>query len=274
MAFLPTQSSEASYLLIIFCSISTCNLPKGNYIVFVDSDDYLEYDYFEGIVAAVVDNSVDVIFVDVIQEKPDGNIITLEKMSDFQNLSKTDLIRVQMTGKMPWGATRKVVKKKLIDDFKIMFTNDCVGEEAIYSFYILYYSQKHIFINKGYYHYVNYPESQSKKGGINPWGPVVNVMEKKLAHLNLLTEYKRTINSLAYTTLAISFLRYSKQDKSLINIIRFIKREYCVAHKKYNIKKLDCQALTNKVKIIILLLKYKLYFIIAILCLVKNKLDS
>lgn len=51
---------------------------KGDYIVFLDSDDYIEIDYFESLVSNISNTNADVIFIDVVQESPEGMVIKNE----------------------------------------------------------------------------------------------------------------------------------------------------------------------------------------------------
>ena len=188
-------------------------LSTGDYIVFLDSDDYLEPDYFENLQSVIQNYNSDVIFIDVIQENINGKLLKYEKMSKYKNISKEKLIRYQMTGKLPWGAWRKVVKACLIKENNIIFSNDLVGEEAIFSFLVLHKANKINFLNKMCYHYVNHPNSQSKKGDFDPWGNVCKNMKWFLINNNLYDEYKKTINSFAFTSLIVSIYRISIKYK-------------------------------------------------------------
>lgn len=71
----------------------------GTYIVFVDSDDIINTNYFE----QLSKETADVVFIDINQVDENFNVIHEEHMSDYQSLSKDDFIRSQMTGKILWG---------------------------------------------------------------------------------------------------------------------------------------------------------------------------
>ncbi len=75
---------------------------SGDYIVFVDSDDVIKTNYFE----KLSHETADVIFIDIDQVDEDFNVQSKEHMSNYQTLSKDDLLRSQMTGKFPWGGTK------------------------------------------------------------------------------------------------------------------------------------------------------------------------
>ena len=185
-------------------------MSTGDYIVFVDSDDYIDNVYFEKVVNEATSNDSDVIFIDVILEDINGGIIRKEIMSKYKNSTKDRIIRHQMTGKLPWGGCRKVVKTKVIKENNIKYSYDVVGEEALFSFKVINNAQNISFIEDTCYHYVNYENSQSTKGGDNPWGHVCKNMKKYLEENNLFENYKITINSFAYTACIVSIQRISE----------------------------------------------------------------
>ena len=183
----------------------------GDYIVFLDSDDYIEPTYFEDLVKCVSENNSDVVFVDIIQEDPYGNVLKYELMSKYMNSTKDKILRHQMTGKLPWGAWRKAIRASLLKENNIKFSEDIVGEEALFSFKVVFNASKTSFLNKKYYHYVNYPNSQSKKGDVDPWGKVSKTISNYLKEIGMLEHYKKTLNSLAFTASIISIYRITSK---------------------------------------------------------------
>lgn len=72
---------------------------SGEYIVFVDSDDFIEPDYL----ALLSKHSEDLVFIDVDRVDSKGNVVGIEYMSKYKHLAKDELLRRQMTGRLPWG---------------------------------------------------------------------------------------------------------------------------------------------------------------------------
>lgn len=185
---------------------------SGDYIVFLDSDDYIENNYFQLLVEKIEKTKADVVFIDLIQENVDGKVIRYEKMSKFSSLDRRDLIGTQMTGKMPWGGVRKAVKKELLKKNEIFFSEDSVGEEAIYSFELLRNSQNVVFIDKPLYHYVNHVNSQSKSGEDDSWGIVAKKLKQHLCELHIEGEYEKAINAFGYAAFISWILNYSRHN--------------------------------------------------------------
>lgn len=184
----------------------------GDYIVFVDSDDRISQDYFD----LLSKKTEDVVFIDIDQVDEDFHVVKAEHMSSFEKLSKDDFLRQQMTGKINWGGVRKAVKRELLLNNKIGFSKDKIGEEAIYSFLILWNAESFSFINGAVYDYVNRVGSQSDFQMDDPWGEVALALKRKIMEMNLYTKYANTINAFIITAAIVSLdkmaLKYEYRD--------------------------------------------------------------
>ena len=76
----------------------------GDYVVFIDSDDYIEKDYF----SLLSKHEEDVVFINVQNVDESGRVVRRDFMSNNQNLSKDTILRRQMTGCINWGGGKKV----------------------------------------------------------------------------------------------------------------------------------------------------------------------
>lgn len=243
---------------------SALNKARGEYIVFVDSDDYVDSDYLEEINKCYEHTRCDVIFTNVVQETPGGAVIKKEAMSSFRSLDKETLIKVQMTGKMPWGGVRKAVKADMIKTYNVRYSNDIVGEEAVYSFKILYFAKKILFLDKFFYHYVNYPNSQSKKGDLDPWGPVCNKVEQYIKDIGEYEKYCFAINAFRITGFSVVISRIVKTNSNIFDKYRYIKK--LINDNKIHINAgIDKACLDWRVKVIMLLMKKKLVGLLLLL---------
>lgn len=175
----------------------------GDYVVFIDSDDYINEDYFKLLVPKAQNN--DVVYIDVNQVSPEGKLLTQEAMSTFKEWSKDQLLRSQLTGKIPWGGVRKAVRLSVLKENNIFYTNHKIGEEALYSFKILYAANKIAFLDeKAVYYYVNHENSQSKLKLIDPWGGVVETISQYLQEQNLYEVYANTLNAFNIAATVVS----------------------------------------------------------------------
>lgn len=183
---------------------------NGDYVVFLDSDDYIEKDYFKLLVPKA--ESHDIVFIDVNQVAPDGRLIKEEKMSQYSSWTMNRLLRSQMTGKVCWGGVRKAVRIGLLKDNNIRYTKHTVGEEALYSFRILHAAKLITFLDdKSVYTYVNHESSQSKIEMDDPWGGVVDTLRSYLKMNGLYGEYANTVNAFNATATVVSLDRIARK---------------------------------------------------------------
>lgn len=204
-------------------ALSLCESDDSEgYIVFIDADDYIEKEYFE----LLASHDEDVVFIDAKQESINGKKIKDEKISDYAKYSKDQLIRIQMTGYIPWGGWRKAYKKNLLLDNSIRYSSHKVGEEAIFSFMALYYAETLGFIDKTLYTYVLHESSLSAIRLDDPWGDVVVNLKTEIKRLGEYETYADSINAFHVSAAAVSLRRlannysfkdYRRKAKSRIN---------------------------------------------------------
>lgn len=221
---------------------------SGDYIVFIDSDDIIKKDYFN----LLSKKTEDVVFIDIDQVDENYNMIKREYMSDFQKLSKDDFLRSQMTGKIPWGGVRKALRTELLKKNQIMFSTHKIGEEAIYSFMLLWKAKTFSFIRGSVYQYVNRVGSQSDLGLTDPWGNVAVALKEKVKDLGLYDEYADTINAFILTAAIVSLDKLA----SMYNRKQYrIKAKECLKKCRAEIDRnypVDFRHMSRKAKVIYL----------------------
>lgn len=164
---------------------------RGEYIVFIDSDDYIEPEYF----SLLSKHTEDVVFIDINGVLPDGHVVRKEYLSKYSKLDKELFLRKQMTGSISWGGVRKAVKRDIIKGNSIKYSKHKIGEEAIYSFLILYYAQTIGFISTPVYSYLQRIDSQSHLATEDPWGEVALNLRARIKDLGVYEKYATTLNS-------------------------------------------------------------------------------
>lgn len=182
------------------------NINADGYIVFIDADDYIEPDYFELLLA----HDEDVVFIDCFQKNDNGKIIGEECMSKYAAYDVNSIIRKQMTGCIPWGGWRKAYRVQLLLNNEIFYSTHKVGEEAIFSFKALFYSQSVGFIAKKVYSYVLHDGSLSSTKLEDPWGDVVQNLKNAIVELGVYESYANTLNAFQVSAAAVSLRRLAK----------------------------------------------------------------
>lgn len=221
-------------------------IATGDYIVFLDADDYIDSEYF---VLLEKNKEKDIVFVDVDQVTSDGKILKREAMSDYKKWSIDRILRSQMTGKIPWGGVRKAVRRELLKRDHISYTSHTVGEEALYSFRILKEAKTVGFIEKPVYFYVNHENSQSKTVMDDPWGPVVDEMKEYLIINGLYDEYANTLNAFNLTATVVSLDRIQQMYRGTIKKEKASERLNQFRNVYDKKAKIDNSNMMNKAKI-------------------------
>lgn len=215
---------------------------SGEYVVFVDSDDYIEQQYFE----ILTKHDEDIVFIDVNRRDEDGKIIAEEKLSMLKGMSKDDILRGQMTGKILWGGVRKAAKRQLLNENSIKYSQHKIGEEAIYSFLLLYYAQSFSFIDTPVYNYEVHSESLSQSFQVDPWGEVAIALKDIICELGCYEEYADSLNSFFVTAAIVSLSKIAKKVsyrqfknlayKKMIATKKLINDNFIIDRKHMNVK--------------------------------------
>lgn len=238
------------------CGIS---IATGDYIAFLDSDDYYEQDFLSELNQIIQSSNPDIIFYDCIEEYPNNKSIQCNRLGRFRNKSIPELIRLQMVGTMPWGMV-KVVKKELVEKSNQGFSGIEVGEEALFSFELLRKAKKVAFMSKPMYHYIQSDNGQHKKGDIDPWGKVVRNMKDYLVQIGEYDEYQTVINAFAANALTISEYRISISGRGIFNALREMKNMKKNYANEYDLKNVDYSILNNSTKLILFFLQRNIMF--------------
>lgn len=172
----------------------------GDYIVFLDSDDYISEKYL----SLLSSHNEDVVFIDVEAVDEGGNVVRREYLSQYKNMDKDDFLRAQMTGKINWGGVRKVVKRKIIEANNIRYSDHKVGEEALFTYSSVFNSKTIGFIEKPVYFYIQRADSLSHTKIDDPWGEVALALKSKTKENGSYIKYANTINAFLLTAAAVS----------------------------------------------------------------------
>lgn len=224
-------------------------LALGEFIVFLDSDDYIDSDFLEKVKDKIDSDNADVIFIDLIRERMDGSIIRMERMSDFAHLDKDRMIRWQLTGKMPWGGVRKVVRRSIVQDNQLEYAPIKVGEESFYSFRVLEEAYRVSFQREAIYHYIDTGVSLTSKDTISNSSTVFSFLSESLSETGKMEKYRETVNALAVTTVAVALnlLSVSHLSRALIRD----GKEQINKYRRYLDDRIDVDALDTRVKLLL-----------------------
>ena len=122
----------------------------GKYILFVDSDDWVESNYLDELYKKAEICNADITGCDLYSEYPRKSIIKEQKIDSNQNECINSMLITKTNGWL-W---LKLIRRDLIEKNKIDFVNDInILEDLIFSIKCFYYANKTAYVNKPLYHY-------------------------------------------------------------------------------------------------------------------------
>jgi len=126
-------------------------LAKGNYIAFLDSDDYVLPKMYEKLLESATSNDADIVICNVLLENSFGvKKIAFKKLNFIADLSKASNLKkaFKSIGNSSWN---KLFKRELISNIK--FPNIKRGEDALFVLEAMLNSSKIVFIPDALYVY-------------------------------------------------------------------------------------------------------------------------
>lgn len=132
------------------------SVAKGEYIAFIDSDDWVEYDYLEILMSKMNYKDCDLSVGGMTANYKDGSIkISSYKDCRIEISSKesSDFIEVESLYLL-FGPVIKIYKKIIIDQFKIQFdSNLSYGEDLLFNYEYLLHIKTIYTTKMKHYHY-------------------------------------------------------------------------------------------------------------------------
>lgn len=158
----------------------------GEYITFLDSDDYIEKDTYEKMYKKATEEKADVVECDFVREYPDYT----KKDTGFKYNNKNDMVAHLRTN--VWN---KLIKKELILKNKIEFPIGLIYEDLEFTCKLIPYIKKISYINEIGVHYIKREDSISKikNEKILDIYQVLNNIIKFYTTIGVFEEYKTGI---------------------------------------------------------------------------------
>ena len=172
------------------------DIATGQYIFFVDSDDYIEPETLETMLTTMQSNSVDIVVAGVKpfykgKDKPtsfDGMVGYFDTNDRATKLSSDKILNLPAVA---WG---KLYKKSIIDKYNMRFDVGLINEDESFNWYYNTKIRRGMFIPNKFYNYLIRNDSimGNKQNNGDKIGDVLyivdNVYEYLIAH-NLLKKY-------------------------------------------------------------------------------------
>lgn len=134
----------------------------GEYIIFIDSDDYIHHEMLNTLYTQIVEKNADVSICGVMNvysnsETPQCSDINMDFVCDKEGFLKEYLIGE----KIPGSICNKLLKKSIAD--KLEFPVGKIYEDAFYHYDLINYADKYAVSTKPYYYYFHRGDSITTK---------------------------------------------------------------------------------------------------------------
>lgn len=129
---------------------------KGDYVYFVDSDDWIEKDTVEQMVYATKQGTIDIVGCDYMKDFLSGQ--TTYHHDDYADTCRENLFKC-LNYDIATVLWKLLIRRELFDNFKITPHVDIV-EDYIMSVKLYYYAKSFVAIPKAFYHYVQYNQAR------------------------------------------------------------------------------------------------------------------
>ena len=127
------------------------DVAEGEYVLFADSDDWMETDAVEKVMAKADETHADIIYFDLIKEY--GNRTSYKREREYTGATKDDFI-VNMFNYKSFGYTvTKCFKRRLYTENVIYFPKLGMHEDIYLMSQIIFYAKSLVHIPESLYHY-------------------------------------------------------------------------------------------------------------------------
>lgn len=136
------------------------NAATGDFITFIDADDWIENDGIEKMMLCAKTTGADIVMSDFTIELSNGACSV--RKEGFCNPDATELMKAMMTGKLHGSNCNKIYRRSLIVANDIHFIDGAdYTEDLAFNIKLLTLTNKIVYLPIAYYHYCIYDNSMS-----------------------------------------------------------------------------------------------------------------
>lgn len=132
----------------------------GEYVAFVDSDDWCEPHMYETLYSKAIEEDSDWCYANALKEYPDGRKVVLKQPDEPSGLLTSD-IRKEMLSRFVAYFWTSVYKRDFLTHNNIQFPLFRFSEDSFFVWMVVMHAQRFSVVNQPLYHYIVQPNSVS-----------------------------------------------------------------------------------------------------------------
>lgn len=141
---------------------------RGEYILNIDSDDWIEQNYFFNMYYTAQKYNADIVISDFYIDYDNGSIYYRKDQESDTLLAKEKVIDNIFNGNSAPAVWNKLIKRELYINNKIFpIEGISIGEDLVVIPRLINSSKKIVKLNEGYVHYIQHANSMTKQKSIN-----------------------------------------------------------------------------------------------------------
>ena len=206
-------------------------LAHGEYVGFIDSDDYVENDYYEELMKSIINNKSDLAVCDMkfkfIGENPHELMVSCCPEYPFNKINVIDC-------GIAASACNKVFKKDLICKYK--FAIGKVNEDIAVVIPAIVNANKITYTPNNYYYYIQRENSMQNSRFEDKRFDIVNGVNDTLKRISGCKDYKKISEAIIFNQIIVILTNVIPKEKSFRRRYQILKK-YNQLTKNFNIRK-------------------------------------
>ena len=208
----------------------------GEFLMFIDSDDYIESDTFEKSYNYAKENSFDIVCFNMLEEK-DGN----KTKACYRKFEQTtSIIKYVLNESSPCN---KIIKREIFANNNLSFTENRIYEDLELIPRLALYTDKIGYMDDYLYIYVIHENSTMRQKEYNPKlasiYPVVETLKNSLGQQGYQDEVEYLYIEHLMHSAVLRYLGYKQGKEDIIKISKIMKRDYPNWRKNKYFKQMD-----------------------------------
>lgn len=267
---------------------SGLDVATGDYVFFLDSDDYIDLDTLECMYNAAVANDADFVRVDNYRESADGRILNSnyvppmrEGLYEKEELRNTLLFPQFGMGPKENGdkyvscsVWRNLYKKEIIDDSNLRFVSErvMISEDIPFNLDFMIRANRAYVINRKFYHYIVNETSLTQSYKADRFDKELDLyrgLKERLNDYGVYDACEIRMNRFLMTRARKSIRREFIGNKNKAEAKKNVKRILEKPELREILNTYDSSGLPKKYQLVFMAMKYKM---VNVLWIIRNKL--